>query len=105
MQVPELGDKRACAACAARFYDLRRKPAVCPICQAVQPADKPRAARVAAAPRAAWGRGGPKPARVAVEAVEIDQDAVVDDEDADEDSNDDDEAEDHDEGTPARNVE
>ena len=103
MRAVELGEKRACSACAARFYDMRRKPAVCPICHAVQPPDKPRMARPAAAPRAAWGRGGPKPVRVEPEAIEVEQDAEAEDEDSDEDPDDDQEAEDRDdEATPTR---
>jgi uncharacterized protein (TIGR02300 family) len=40
---PALGLKLTCCACAARFYDLGRSPAVCPKCAAVQPPPKPRA--------------------------------------------------------------
>jgi uncharacterized protein (TIGR02300 family) len=29
---PELGTKRICPSCAARFYDLNKNPAVCPKC-------------------------------------------------------------------------
>ena len=42
---PEWGTKRLCRSCGARFYDLRRKPVVCPKCGAAhdpEPADKPR---------------------------------------------------------------
>jgi uncharacterized protein (TIGR02300 family) len=31
---PELGAKQICPACGAKFYDLNRRPAVCPKCQA-----------------------------------------------------------------------
>jgi uncharacterized protein (TIGR02300 family) len=31
---PELGQKQICPSCAAKFYDLGRRPAVCPKCQA-----------------------------------------------------------------------
>lgn len=34
MAKPEWGMKRTCQSCGARFYDLRRSPIVCPICQA-----------------------------------------------------------------------
>ncbi|MCX7932423.1 MAG: FYDLN acid domain-containing protein, partial [Rhodovarius sp.] len=30
MAKPELGSKRTCVSCGARFYDLMRNPAVCP---------------------------------------------------------------------------
>jgi uncharacterized protein (TIGR02300 family) len=32
---PELGTKRLCANCAAKFYDLHRSPIVCPKCSTV----------------------------------------------------------------------
>jgi uncharacterized protein (TIGR02300 family) len=32
---PELGTKRLCAGCNAKFYDLLKTPIVCPICEAV----------------------------------------------------------------------
>lgn len=31
---PELGTKRFCAACNAKFYDLNRDPIICPTCNA-----------------------------------------------------------------------
>lgn len=35
MAKPELGTKRLCAHCGARFYDLNRAPAMCPKCDTV----------------------------------------------------------------------
>ncbi len=35
---PPSGTKRVCTNCAARFYDLDKKPVVCPKCEAVLPA-------------------------------------------------------------------
>jgi uncharacterized protein (TIGR02300 family) len=32
---PELGTKRLCAGCNAKFYDLLKTPIVCPACEAV----------------------------------------------------------------------
>jgi uncharacterized protein (TIGR02300 family) len=32
---PELGTKRICAGCNAKFYDLHKDPIVCPTCQSV----------------------------------------------------------------------
>ncbi len=37
MAKPELGLKRTCVDCNARFYDLTRVPAVCPKCGTTQP--------------------------------------------------------------------
>lgn len=34
MAKPEWGTKRTCHSCGARFYDLRRFPIVCPVCNA-----------------------------------------------------------------------
>ncbi len=45
MAKPELGTKRICVACAARFYDLTKSPAVCPKCHTEQPIDQPRPRR------------------------------------------------------------
>ncbi len=48
MAKPELGLKRSCVSCGARFYDLARAPAVCPKCGTEQPAEQPRLRRAAA---------------------------------------------------------
>jgi len=45
MAKPELGTKRVCVACGARFYDLTKSPAVCPKCGTEQPIDQPRPRR------------------------------------------------------------
>lgn len=39
MAIPDLGNKRTCPSCGARFYDLRKNPAVCPKCGAKVKAD------------------------------------------------------------------
>ena len=48
MVKPELGTKRVCVSCGARFYDLGRAPAVCPKCSTEQPAEQPRVRRAPA---------------------------------------------------------
>ncbi len=45
MAKPELGTKRICVACSAKFYDLCKTPAVCPKCNTEQPAEQPRMRR------------------------------------------------------------
>ena len=45
MAKPELGTKRVCVSCNAKFYDLLKVPAVCPKCGTEQPADLPRPRR------------------------------------------------------------
>ena len=47
MAKPELGTKRVCVSCGARFYDLTKQPAVCPKCGTEQPAEQPRLRRPA----------------------------------------------------------
>lgn len=44
MARPELGLKRQCMSCGAKFYDLARDPAVCPKCGAVYQAATSRVA-------------------------------------------------------------
>jgi uncharacterized protein (TIGR02300 family) len=50
---PELGTKRLCASCGAKFYDLAKDPIVCPKCgtvfEVVVPVARGRAAEAAAA--------------------------------------------------------
>jgi uncharacterized protein (TIGR02300 family) len=38
---PELGTKRLCAGCGARFYDLHTTPIICPKCSTVFETPKP----------------------------------------------------------------
>lgn len=45
MAKSELGTKRVCVACGARFYDLTKTPAMCPKCGTEQPPDQPRTRR------------------------------------------------------------
>lgn len=45
MAKPELGTKRVCVACGARFYDLTKTPALCPKCSTEQPVEQPRPRR------------------------------------------------------------
>jgi uncharacterized protein (TIGR02300 family) len=58
---PELGTKRLCANCGAKFYDLSKDPIVCPKCHtvmelaAVNPRSRPD-------PAAAAARAAPAPA-------------------------------------------
>jgi len=47
---PELGTKRLCASCGAKFYDLSKDPIVCPRCETVfHPVVSSRSARAEAA--------------------------------------------------------
>lgn len=74
MGKPEFGIKLTCTGCAARFFDLNRVPAVCPICAAEQPPLKPR---IAYSTRVAAKRWSSTPAPVAAGAAE-EEDVAVD---------------------------
>ncbi len=51
MAIPELGSKQICPNCQAKFYDLNRRPAVCPKCQTdFDPDEAVRSRRVRARP-------------------------------------------------------
>lgn len=76
MAKPNLGIKRTCTACGARFYDLARDPIICPKCETTfDPAAQTRSQRTrAAAPKEA------KPEPVAeVEETEATEDEDLED--------------------------
>lgn len=78
MAKAELGSKRICVACGAKFYDLMRSPAVCPKCGTEQPAEQPRFRR----PGGSEDRAKLK--RAAAEPALEDAELEVEVEDADE---------------------
>jgi uncharacterized protein (TIGR02300 family) len=85
MAKAELGLKRICVACGAKFYDLLRSPAICPKCGAEQPAEQPRFRRPGGAEdRAKLKRAAAEPvledAALEVEVADAD-DAVIEDAD------------------------
>lgn len=90
MVKPELGQKRACTSCGAKFYDLNHDPIVCPKCGTVfdaAAAVKPRRARAVADEKPAKGKKTPKHAEVAdtdIPDTEIEGDAVEDDDEEEE---------------------
>ena len=49
MSKPARGTKRVCLSCGARFFDLKRSPIVCAVCQSVYPVTPPTPRRAAAA--------------------------------------------------------
>jgi uncharacterized protein (TIGR02300 family) len=77
MAKAELGLKRTCIACGAKFYDLMRSPVICPKCGTEQPAEQPRFRR----PGSAEDRGKPKRATVAPVLEEADLEVGVDEAD------------------------
>jgi uncharacterized protein (TIGR02300 family) len=87
---PELGAKRQCQACAAKFFDLNRDPIVCPKCGTVFQGATMRAERVSAKDEEAEDEVAP----AGVEIVSLDEveaaeekaaDPVVDDIDVEDD--------------------
>ena len=64
MAKPELGTKRLCANCGAKFYDLSKDPIVCPKC-----------ATVFVPPVAARGR--PEPVAPVVAPAPVEEEVVV----------------------------
>jgi uncharacterized protein (TIGR02300 family) len=75
---PDLGTKRLCGNCGAKFYDLSKDPIVCPKCQTVMvPAATSRQRPEPAAARA------PKPVEEEVVAPETQEAEFVSLEDAD----------------------
>lgn len=85
MAKAELGLKRTCVACGAKFYDLMRSPAVCPKCGTEQPAEQPRFRRPGGAEDRAKLKRAAEPAleeaELEVEVEEGDEDAVIEDTD------------------------
>ena len=71
MAKPELGTKRLCSNCGAKFYDLNKDPIICPKCATVMAlaAVTARARPEAAAPRAA-AAAAPEEEVVAPETAE-----------------------------------
>ena len=64
MAKPELGTKRLCGSCGAKFYDLNKDPIVCPKCHAVM-----ALASLTARSRPEPAAARPAPARQQEEAV------------------------------------
>jgi uncharacterized protein (TIGR02300 family) len=60
---PELGTKRLCASCGAKFYDLSKSPIICPKCQTVY--------EVAPPPRSRSDRGAAVAQEEAPEAADV----------------------------------
>ena len=68
MAKPELGMKRQCQNCGAKFFDLNRSPIVCPKCATVFQA--PAVTRAAARPAAAEDTDEADPSPVEIVSLE-----------------------------------
>ena len=74
MAKPDLGTKRLCASCGAKFYDLDRNPIVCPKCETVF---VPPVVSTRARPEAAKAPApAPVPVAVAIEPETTDAEFV-----------------------------
>ena len=84
MTKPEWGNKHTCEKCGARFYDLKRSPAVCPTCGTEwTPPKVVRPKREAPAPVVEAPRPKVVEPDAPAEAVEAAEDEVADDEEED----------------------
>ena len=87
MAKAELGQKRVCGSCGAKFYDLSKDPILCPKCGTVFDASavvKPRRVRAAAEDKPAKKKA-PKLAEVVdADLPDTDADAVVADDEEEE---------------------
>ena len=79
MAKQELGSKRICVSCQARFYDLTKTPAVCPKCGVEQPPEQPKQRRVTG--NVADTRVKKPAAEPGIEDVEVEGVEDVEDED------------------------
>lgn len=85
MVKPELGVKRVCGSCGAKFYDLNRDPILCPKCGTVfdvQAALKPRRAKPIAEEKPVKAKKG-KPVADDADEADLPDDLVDDDTDSD----------------------
>ena len=88
MAKSELGTKRVCVACGARFYDLTKVPAVCPKCGTEQLIEQPRPRRTGGnvieerRPKKPAPAPGMEEAEIEVEGVEEEgEEALIEDAD------------------------
>jgi uncharacterized protein (TIGR02300 family) len=80
---PELGTKRDCPSCGAKFYDLAKNPAVCPKCKHEFVPDagaKPKRAKPAEKPKEKVAPARPAPRVVADDEGNVSLDAMRDEE-------------------------
>lgn len=84
MAKPELGTKRVCQSCGARFYDLGRDPAPCPKCGFENSLETLLRAKRPRVPAEAKSKPKP-PDRRAVAEEDLDETLPVGEEDEEED--------------------
>jgi uncharacterized protein (TIGR02300 family) len=72
---PEWGTKRICQQCATRFYDMKKKPPICPKCGASIELESPKAKRARAAAEEKARRTIPTPE---IDEIPIENDGAED---------------------------
>lgn len=77
MAKPELGTKRLCGSCGAKFYDLSKNPIVCPKCQTVFEVVAPTPSRGSAAAAAAAASAAAAAAAAAAARAPVKEDAEL----------------------------
>ena len=82
MRSPQIGSKRQCVSCAARFYDMTKAPPVCPKCGTVQPPEVVRVRSPAREPRRPFKMQAPVRAEVEEDVAPAEVAENEDDEDA-----------------------
>ena len=75
MAKPELGTKRLCGSCGAKFYDLSKDPIICPKCETVfhpvvSTRSRPETARAPVAPLVPEAAEAPEAADVELVSLE-----------------------------------
>ena len=73
MAKPELGTKRLCASCGAKFYDLNNDPIRCPKCGVVVATRPVRPVAAPVAPRPPVPKEAPAPELQEVETVSLEE--------------------------------
>ena len=77
MAKPDMGTKRQCQSCGAKFFDMNRSPITCPKCGVVYQPTSPRAAARAAAVADEEEKDTESPDLVPLEDAEAPEDAVA----------------------------
>ncbi|HBM90564.1 MAG TPA: TIGR02300 family protein [Rhodospirillaceae bacterium] len=84
MTKPEWGLKRICPNCAARYYDMKKKPPVCPSCgTAIAPETLSKSRRARAPIEEKTVKPKPTPEEdlenIAVDKTDADDDSIIED--------------------------
>lgn len=80
MTKPDWGTKRKCKSCETRFYDMKKKPPVCPKCEAVFEMDNsPKSRRARQAAQVEAKKAKPEDIEDIAVNAEGDEESVIED--------------------------